>query len=144
LASTPYLNDRIGFQGEFGGVGVNTTIEHLWNDQQAINHINETYEIDANNDIWNYRALRVIEELREQTEMFDCNGGVYTQTTDVEGEVNGPYSLCPYARAINLKNSLLLGFLTYDREVDHTDQKKWKKAIRDLYQTFDKKVNGKH
>jgi hypothetical protein len=21
--------------------------------------------------------------------MFDCNGGVYTQTTDVEGEVNG-------------------------------------------------------
>ena len=33
--------------------------------------------------------VQVIEELREQTEMFNCNGGVYTQTTDVEGEVNG-------------------------------------------------------
>ena len=33
--------------------------------------------------------------------MFDCNGGIYTQTTDVEGEVNG--------------------FLTYDRAVDHVD-----------------------
>lgn len=28
-------------------------------------------------------------ELRSQTEMFGCSGGVWTQTTDVEGEVNG-------------------------------------------------------
>ena len=62
---------------------------------EAINAINQTYEVDATVDIWNYRALRVIEELREQTELFDCNGGVYTQTTDVEGEVNGASLLWP-------------------------------------------------
>ncbi|KAJ7699752.1 glycoside hydrolase family 2 protein [Mycena olivaceomarginata] len=122
IASTPNDPNRIGFQGEFGGVGVNTTIDHLWNDPVAIANINQTYEIDANTDIWNYRALRVIEELREQTEMFNCNGGVYTQTTDVEGEVNG--------------------FVTYDREVDHVDTEKWKAAIQALYDTFNKKVAG--
>ncbi len=63
--------------------------EHLWHDDVAIAAIDQTYEIDADLEIWNYRALRVIEELREQTEMFSCNGAVYTQTTDVEGEVNG-------------------------------------------------------
>ncbi|KAJ7207304.1 glycoside hydrolase family 2 protein [Mycena rebaudengoi] len=122
LPSTPNDPNRIAFQGEFGGVGVNTTIDHLWNDDVAIGHINQTYEIDANLEIWNYRALRVIEELREQTEMFDCNGGVYTQTTDVEGEVNG--------------------FLTYDRVVDHVDAKRWKAAIQGLYDTFNKKISA--
>ncbi|KAJ6606262.1 hypothetical protein DFH09DRAFT_1269290 [Mycena vulgaris] len=64
----------------------------------------------------------VIQELCEQTEMFDCNGRVYTQTTDIEGEVNG--------------------FLTYDREVDHVDTEKWKAAIQALYDTFNTKVSG--
>ncbi|KAJ7101606.1 glycoside hydrolase family 2 protein [Mycena crocata] len=122
LASTPNDPNRIGFQGEFGGVGVNTTIDHLWNDNVAIAAINQTYEIDANLDIWNFRALRVINELREQTELFNCNGGVYTQTTDVEGEVNG--------------------FLTYDREVDHVDTEKWKAVIQSIYDTFEKKISG--
>ncbi|KZV84908.1 glycoside hydrolase family 2 protein [Exidia glandulosa HHB12029] len=122
-ASIQYDRSRIGFQGEFGGVGVNTTIDHLWKDDVAIAAIDNTYEIDENLDAWNYRALRVIEELREQTERYDCNGGVYTQTTDVEGEVNG--------------------FLTYDRAVDHTDAEKWKAAIQALYDTFNAKVaNG--
>ncbi|KAI0808013.1 glycoside hydrolase superfamily [Fomes fomentarius] len=91
-------------------------------DDVAIKAINETYEIDNTVDIWNYRALKVIEELREQTELFDCNGGVYTQTTDVEGEVNG--------------------FLTYDRAYSRVDEEKWKLAIQRLYETFHKKVNG--
>ncbi len=47
---------------------------------------------------------------------------MYTQTTDVEGEVNG--------------------FLTYDRAYSRIDEKKWKLAIRRLYETFNKKVNG--
>jgi hypothetical protein len=54
--------------------------------------------------------------------MFDCNGGVYTQTTDVEGEVNG--------------------FLTYDRVVDHVDAERWKAAIQGLYDTFNKKISA--
>ena len=89
---------------------------------EAINAINQTYEVDATVDVWNYRALRVIEELREQTELFDCNGGVYTQTTDVEGEVNG--------------------FLTYDRAYSRIDEGKWKAAISALYETFAAKVSG--
>ncbi|KAH7101796.1 glycoside hydrolase family 2 protein [Auriculariales sp. MPI-PUGE-AT-0066] len=119
-ASAPYDRKRIGFQGEFGGIGVNTTIDHLWKDAVAIADIPSTYEIDETLEAYNYRALRVMEELREQTEMYDCNGGVYTQTTDVEGEVNG--------------------FLTYDRAVDHVDQEKWKAMIASLFSTFEAKV----
>ncbi|EJD41515.1 glycoside hydrolase family 2 protein [Auricularia subglabra TFB-10046 SS5] len=122
-ASVAYDRSRIGFQGEFGGVGVNTTEEHLWKDDVAIADIHSTYEIDENLEIWSYRALRVIEELREQTEMFDCNGGIYTQTTDVEGEVNG--------------------FLTYDRAEDHIqDQEQWKAAIKALFDTFEAKIKN--
>lgn len=61
----------------------------MWKDAVSIEGIPQTYEIDADVPTWNYRALKVIEELREQTELFSCSGGVYTQTTDVEGEVNG-------------------------------------------------------
>lgn len=55
-ASSPYDPSRIGFQGEFGGIGSNLSIEHLWNVQEAINTINQTYEIDENLEVWNYRA----------------------------------------------------------------------------------------
>ncbi|KAF9264078.1 glycoside hydrolase family 2 protein [Marasmius fiardii PR-910] len=121
LASTPYDPRRIGFQGEFGGVGANTTIEHLWKDFEAIRDIPQTYELNLDVGTWNYRALRVIEELREQTRFFGhCNGGVYTQTTDVEGEVNG--------------------FLTYDRAIDRVDRPKWTKAIQDLYAAFEESL----
>ncbi|KAK7034516.1 hypothetical protein VNI00_012363 [Paramarasmius palmivorus] len=121
LPSSPFDNTRIGFQGEFGGVGVNTTEEHLWKDAEAIRDIPQTYEIDATDGIWNYRALRVIHELTEQTTLFGhCNGGVYTQTTDVEGEVNG--------------------FVTYDRAIDHVDRELWTQAIQDLYAAFEKSV----
>ena len=33
--------------------------EHLWNDDVAIRQINQTYEMDATVDVWNYRALQV-------------------------------------------------------------------------------------
>jgi hypothetical protein len=45
--------------------------------------------------------------------MFSCNGGAWTQTTDVEGEVNG--------------------LLTYDRRILRTDVKQWKTDIQNLY-----------
>ena len=31
----------------------------------------------------------LLSELREQVERFSCSGAVWTQMTDVEGEVNG-------------------------------------------------------
>ncbi|ORX34846.1 glycoside hydrolase superfamily [Kockovaella imperatae] len=114
IASSPYDPNYIGFQGEFGGIGNNVSIDHLWNVQQAINGINQTYELDATVEIWNYRAHLILDELRQQTEMFACSGAVWTQTTDVEGEVNG--------------------FLTYDRRILRPNITQWQSDIYALYQ----------
>ncbi|KAK3707563.1 hypothetical protein LTR37_012058 [Vermiconidia calcicola] len=113
IQSSPYDPSRIGIQGEFGGIGQNTTIEHLWNVQEAINAINQTYEIDETRDAWNYRAHRLLGELEDQVEMYACSGGIWTQTTDVEGEVNG--------------------MLTYDRRVLRPDLAQWNADINALY-----------
>ncbi|KAH8679064.1 putative hydrolase [Tricladium varicosporioides] len=113
ISSSPYDPKRIGFQGEFGGTGNNVSIEHLWNVQEAINTINQTYEIDETLDAWNYRSHSLLEELRQQTEMFSCSGGVWTQTTDVEGEVNG--------------------LLTYDRRILRPNITQWRNDIQALY-----------
>ncbi|QUC19040.1 uncharacterized protein UV8b_03281 [Ustilaginoidea virens] len=113
ILSSPYDPGRIGFQGEFGGVGHVVGMEHLWNVQQAIDHINETYEINADLNSYNYRASVLFRELREQVARYACSGGVWTQTTDVEGEVNGLY--------------------TYDRRVLRPDRQQWKSDIDRLY-----------
>lgn len=122
LNSSPYDPSRIGFQGEFGGLGNNVSIEHLWNVQEAIDTINQTYEIDTTLEAWNYRAHTVLEELRQQIELFSCSGAVYTQTTDVEGEVNG--------------------LVTYDRRVLRTDVAQWKADIQALYDTAARRSNA--
>ncbi|KAL3429525.1 glycoside hydrolase superfamily [Aspergillus tetrazonus] len=111
--SVAYDPQRIGMQGEFGGIGHNVSIENLWNVPAAINTIPETYEIDEDLDTWNYRAHYLLSELTEQVTKFACSAAVWTQTTDVEGEVNG--------------------LLTYDRRVQRTDMEQWKEDIRGLY-----------
>ncbi|KAF6791643.1 glycosyl hydrolase family [Colletotrichum musicola] len=113
LASSPYDEARIGFQGEFGGIGHNVSIEHLWNVQQAIDTINQTYEIDESLEAYNYRARVLFREFREQVEMFACSGGVWTQTSDVEGEVNG--------------------LVTYDRRILRPDLAQWQVDIQGLF-----------
>ncbi|KID67872.1 Beta-glucuronidase [Metarhizium brunneum] len=113
ILSSPYDPRRIGFQGEFGGIGHNVSIEHLWNVQQAIDTINQTYEVSADLDAYNYRAGVLFRELTEQVERYACSGGVWTQTTDVEGEVNGLY--------------------TYDRRVLRANVSQWQADIRGLY-----------
>lgn len=55
----------------------------------AIRTINQTYELDNDLDTYNYRAHFLLSELRDQVELYACSGAVWTQTTDVEGEVNG-------------------------------------------------------
>ena len=64
-------------------------------------------------DAWNYRVHALLAELRDQTELFACSGGVWTQTTDVEGEVNG--------------------LLTYDRRILRPNVAQWKTDIQALY-----------
>ncbi|RHZ72751.1 hypothetical protein CDV55_104087 [Aspergillus turcosus] len=113
IASSPHDPSRIAIQGEFGGVGTNVSIEHLWNNIDAINGINMTYEIADNFEIWNYRSHLLLSELKDQITRFSCSGGIWTQTTDVEGEVNG--------------------LLTYDRRLKRVDEKMWKDDIQALY-----------
>lgn len=81
--------------------------------QAAITTINQTYEISLDLETFNYRAHMLLDELRQQVERFACSGGVWTQTTDVEGEVNG--------------------LLTYDRRVERVDVQQWQDDIKALY-----------
>ncbi|KAJ5740475.1 hypothetical protein N7493_000347 [Penicillium malachiteum] len=120
-ASSPYDDTRIGFQGEFGGIGNNVSIEHLWNDQAAINTINQTYELDLSLEAWNYRSHVLLSELQNQIRLYSCSGGVWTQTTDVEGEVNG--------------------LMTYDRRLSRVDEDQWKSDIQSLYDAAAARTN---
>lgn len=85
----------------------------LWNVQQAIDQIDQTYEINENLEAYNYRSHLLFSELRDQVEKYACSGAVYTQTTDVEGEVNG--------------------LITYDRRIMRPDVQQWKDDIQALY-----------
>ncbi|KAI0880698.1 glycoside hydrolase family 2 protein [Annulohypoxylon maeteangense] len=113
IASTPYDNQRIAIQGEFGGIGHNVSADHLWKVKDAFLSINQTYEIDLDLDAYNYRGHLLLSELRDQIERYACSAAVWTQTTDVEGEVNG--------------------FLTYDRRIQRTDKNQWRSDIEALY-----------
>lgn len=122
IPSRPYDPKRIGFQGEFGGIGNNVSIDHLWSVQEAINTINQTYELDADIPTWNYRAHILLSTMRDQIDRFACSGGVWTQTTDVEGEVNG--------------------LLTYDRRILRTNVTQWQEDIQALYDSAAARANG--
>ncbi|KAI1879188.1 hypothetical protein JX265_002142 [Neoarthrinium moseri] len=122
IQSSPWDPSRIAIQGEFGGIGHNVSIEHLWKVEQAILELNQTYELDADLDAYNYRAHRLLDELREQVEFYACSGAIWTQTTDVEGEVNG--------------------LLTYDRRILRPNEDQWKADIQALYDTAQSRNEG--
>ncbi|PYH90720.1 hydrolase [Aspergillus ellipticus CBS 707.79] len=122
IDSTPYDPKRIGMQGEFGGLGNNVSIDHLWNNQQAINSINQTYEIDTDIDAWNHRSHLLLSELQDQISRYACSVAVWTQTVDVEGEVNG--------------------LMTYDRRLKRVDEDQWKKDIKGLYDAASNRTNS--
>ncbi|OAV94951.1 hypothetical protein PTTG_26825 [Puccinia triticina 1-1 BBBD Race 1] len=113
LPSTPYDPARIAVQGEFGGIGHIPDRRNLWNVQSQIDTLNQTYEVASSIEIWNYRAIRFVEDLRDQAQLFSCSGGVFTQTTDVEAETNG--------------------LLTYDRRILRPDLEKWQKLTSEIY-----------
>ncbi|KAK0628376.1 glycoside hydrolase family 2 protein [Bombardia bombarda] len=120
LPSIPYDSKRIGFQGEFGGVGHRPADQNLWPVQNAVNSIPETYEINTNLDAFNYRAHTLLGQLREQVALYACSGAVWTQTTDVEGEVNG--------------------LVTYDRRILRVNTTQWKADIKALYDAAEKRT----
>jgi hypothetical protein len=101
----PVMKDRVSVLGEFGGLGLPVK-NHLWKDTGN----------------WGYRTYKTEEELRTNyhalmKRMHPLIGkglaaAVYTQTTDVEIEVNG--------------------LMTYDREVlkfDPAEMKKWHQML---------------
>jgi hypothetical protein len=101
----PVMPDRVSVLGEFGGLGLPVK-GHLWRDSKN----------------WGYRTFTTTEELRDGYRVLmrrlhpligkGCAAAVYTQTTDVEIEVNG--------------------LMTYDREVikfDVDQTAKWHKAL---------------
>ncbi|KAF1836554.1 glycoside hydrolase [Decorospora gaudefroyi] len=113
-----YDTSRIGIQGEFGGLGTRVEFEHSWFkdwDEQT------AYELANSTAVWNYRAHDLLVQLRDQVELFACSGGVWTQTTDVQGEVNG--------------------MMTYDREIVRMDVQMWKEDIRALYDAAARRTN---
>ena len=55
----------------------------------------------------------IFKELEYQVREYACSGAVWTQTTDVEGEVNG--------------------MLTYDRRINRMDKEQWRADIQALY-----------
>jgi hypothetical protein len=91
----------------------NTNANSLWNVQQAIDSINQTYEIEQTNEVYNYRSHELLAQLSDQIDKFACSGGVWTQTTDVEGEVNG--------------------LLTYDRRILRPNVEQWRADIKAMY-----------
>lgn len=66
-----------------------------------------------NKEAFNYRAHTLFTEYRDQIAQYDCSAGVWTQITDVEGEVNG--------------------LLTYDRRGKRVDVAQWQADIQSLY-----------
>ena len=101
----PVLPDRVSVLGEFGGLGLPLK-GHLWKET----------------DNWGYKTFKTTEELRQGYHQLmlrlhpligkGLSAAVYTQTTDVEVEVNG--------------------LMTYDREVIKMDVKEtaaWHKAL---------------
>ncbi|MDB5310066.1 MAG: uidA [Gemmataceae bacterium] len=101
----PVMPDRVSVLGEFGGLGLPLK-GHLWKDT----------------DNWGYRTFKTTDELRQAYHQLmlrlhpligqGLSAAVYTQTTDVEVEVNG--------------------LMTYDREVIKLDPKEtaaWHKSL---------------
>ncbi|MDT8758307.1 glycoside hydrolase family 2 [Sphingomonas psychrotolerans] len=78
--------------GEYGGVG--RPIEgHLWRAGKR----NWSYQVAKDSDDYLVRYRRKFEEVVRQAKVHGLSASVYTQTTDVEGEING---LLTYDRAV--------------------------------------------
>ncbi|USP78982.1 glycoside hydrolase family 2 protein [Curvularia clavata] len=117
-----YDPGRIGLQGEFGGIGTQlpeNNFEHAWYKDLGRQ---TAYELTNSTIYWNYRCHDLLVQLREQIDLFACSGGVWTQTTDVEGEVNG--------------------MMTYDRKVIRMNETMWKEDIQALYDAAAKRGNN--
>lgn len=105
--------DRALILGEFGGLGLPLD-GHLWQKDKNWGYRNLKTQKDLINGY-----LDLLEKLKPLIR-DGLAGAIYTQTTDVEGEVNGT--------------------MTYDRKILKLKGKKIRRAHRDLYEYFNKIV----
>ncbi len=104
-----YDAERTNVLGEYGGIGL--ALEgHLWRPDE-----NWGYVKFKNSKETTEQYVAYAEELKKLVKA-GFSGAIYTQTTDVEGEVNG--------------------FMTYDRKVDKMDFEKVKKINREIINTL--------
>lgn len=92
-------NKRAASLGEFGGKGLFIR-EHLWP------VLNNAYEIMLNKKSLTDTYILMLNELEQMVRYYGLSAAVYTQTTDVEHEING--------------------LVTYDRQVQKMDLSKVK------------------
>ncbi len=109
LTIPPTALDRASVIGEFGGIGYPID-ENLWNPEMR-NWGYQTY-YNAEELLKNY--IYKFNQILEMKEKNGLSAAVYTQTTDVEGEING--------------------LMTYDREVTKIPAQALKKLHSKLYQ----------
>ncbi len=102
-----YLYDaqRTNVLGEYGGIGL-ALEDHLWRPDE-----NWGYVKFKNSKETTDQYVEYANELKKMVKS-GFSGAIYTQTTDVEGEVNG--------------------FMTYDRKVDKMDFAKVKKVNQEI------------
>lgn len=106
-ASPPSEPRRALLLGEFGGLGLPTP-GHMWRETGWGYQSFKTKEELTN------RFVELFQDLRYLIDTPGLSGAVYTQTTDVETELNG--------------------LMTYDRAVFKMDEGKVRKAIKALYE----------
>ncbi|MDT0677897.1 glycoside hydrolase family 2 protein [Autumnicola musiva] len=102
--------NRAAVLGEFGGIGW-AVEDHIWWDKKNWGYLTYDGEVE-----YRRRFEELIKDL-VSLKSFGLSAAIYTQTTDVEGEVNG--------------------LMTYDREVIKIDPKVTKELINPLYQQAD-------
>jgi hypothetical protein len=117
----PVNSRRISFLGEFGGLG-HPVQGHLWDEKSKKNWGYGGVKDTATREGLEKSYLGLMNKL-ENLVKKGLGGSVYTQTTDVEGEVNG--------------------LLTYDRKVLKYNSEVLKKRHQQIIRTADKVANGK-
>lgn len=108
LTIPPYHQDRATVIGEFGGIGLPLK-KNLWNPEMT-NWGYQTY-YTSEDLLKNY--IYKFKQILNMKEKQGLSGAVYTQTTDVEGEVNG--------------------LMTYDREIIKIPEEILKEIHTHLY-----------
>ena len=98
------VQERVAFLGEFGGFGLKVP-GHLWDEKAAWGYVDTGKAVDVA--AAQKRYLDLMDRLARAAEV-SYGGSVYTQTTDVESEING--------------------LMTYDRRVLKYDAAKLREA----------------